>query len=98
MRINDKEINFAYTVGAYCDICDYVAANPDVSTATAQMYKAVFMSKAYAEANGGETVTIEELRALPFPAYQDVLNEATKAEAEGTKRTVETVSKKKDTK
>ncbi len=66
MIINGREVHFAFTVGSYCDISDYVVANPDVSTATAKLYKAVFMAKAYNEAHGiDDTLTIEELRALP---------------------------------
>ena len=86
MRINGREVHFAFTVGSYCDISDYVVANPDVSTATA---------KAYNEAHGiDDNLTIEELRALPGADMVILSAEMEKAEKEGTERTVEAVEKK----
>lgn len=95
MIINGREVHFAFTVGSYCDISDYVVANPDVSTATAKLHKAVFMAKAYNEAHGiDDNLTIEELRALPGADMVILSAEMEKAEKEGTERTVEAVEKK----
>lgn len=95
MRIGEKDINFAYTIGAYCAVSDYVVANPDVSSATANIYKAVYMSQAYAKANGGDCLEgIDELTDLPVGIYAQMLAEMQEAEKRDTERTVETVEKK----
>lgn len=92
MKIHDKEIGFLWSVGAFCDYNDYVVANPEVSVATAEVYKAEFMSKAYAKANeGAEVITVEELRNLMVYELNDVRDAVKAAETEGSKRTVETV-------
>ena len=95
MIINGKERGFAYTVGAWCDINDYVVANPDVSAATANLHKAVIMNRAFNDANGiDDGLTIEELRKLPASVMFELLDEIKKAETEGSARTVETEEKK----
>lgn len=95
MKIAGKEIHFAYTIGAYCALNDYVVANPDVSAATANIHKAVFMSQAWAKNNGGDKLeTVDELADLPFNVYLELLQEMKKAEERDTARTVETVEKK----
>lgn len=95
MIINGKDRKFAYTVGAWCDINDYVVANPDVSAATANIHKAVIMNKAFNEANGiDDDLTVDELRKLPASIMFEVLDEIKKAEDEGSLRTVETEEKK----
>lgn len=96
MRINGKEIGLAYTVGAYCDINDYVVANPEVSAATANLYKAVYMNRAYNEMHGSsDSITVEELRGLTLWELEDLLNAMKEAEQAGSTRTVETEEKKR---
>lgn len=95
MIINGKDIRFAYTVGAYCDINDYVVANPDVSLATANLQKAMIMNRAYNEMHGSsDSVTIQELRQLPFGELETLLAEIKEAEEAGNKRLVEVEEKK----
>lgn len=98
MKINGKEINFEYTIGAYCDFLDYCAAHTEVSMARANLYKALYMNRAYVQAHGGDSVTIEEIMGLPKSDYDNLVAELQQAEESGSKRTVETVdnSKKKD--
>ena len=92
MKIHDKEIGFLYNVGAYCDYNDYVVAHPDVSVATAELYKAEIMSREYAKANqGAEVITVDELRSLMVYELKDVRDAVKAAEDAGSKRTVETV-------
>lgn len=92
MKIHDKEVGFLYTVGAFCDYNDYVVKNPEVSVATANLYKAEIMSRAYAQVHeGAEPVTVDELRSLMVYELQDVLEAIKAAEVEGSKRNVETV-------
>lgn len=98
MKVNGREVHFAFTVGSYCDLSDYVVANPDVSTATANLHKAVFMNRAYNQQNGiDDELTIEELRSLPGPDFALLKAELDKAEKEGAARTVEAVEKKQKT-
>ena len=92
MKIHDKEVGFLYTVGAFCDYNDYVVKNPEVSVATANLYKAELMSRAYAKVHeDAEPVTAEELRDLMVYELEDVLNAIKAAETAGSKRNVETV-------
>ena len=94
MKIHDKEVGFLYTVGAFCDYNDYVVKNPEVSVATANLYKAELMSRAYAKVHkddGAEPVTVNELRELMLYELEDVLNAVKAAETAGSKRNVETV-------
>lgn len=92
MKIHDKEIGFLYNVGAFCDYNDYVVAHPDVSVATAELYKAEIMSREYAKANqGAEVITVDELRNLMIYELKDVRDAVKAAEDAGSKRTVETV-------
>lgn len=91
MKIHDKEVGFLFTVGAFCDYNDYVVKNPEVSIATANLYKAELMSRAYSKVHeGAEPVTVEELRSLMMYELDDVLKAVKAAETEGSKRTVET--------
>lgn len=90
MKIRDKEIGFLYTVGVYCDYNDYVLANPSVSIATAGLYKAEIMSRAYAKANeGADVITVDDLRDLMVYELKDIMDAVDAAEKEGTKRLVE---------
>jgi DNA-binding MarR family transcriptional regulator len=91
MIIHDKEIGFLYTVGAFCDYNDYVVAHPDVSVATANLYKAEVMSKAYAAQHPeAQPITVSELRDLLVYELEDVVKAVNEAEKAGTTRKVET--------
>ena len=94
MRINGREIGLLYTIGAFCDYNDYLVANPEVSIARANMQKAVIMSKAYCEVNGGEPLTLEEVKKLPVYVIDELFPAIQAAEKAGTERTVETQEKK----
>ena len=95
MVINGKEINFEYTIGAFCDFSDYCAANPEVSLIRANIYKAVAMNKAYCEIHGGEAITIEEIMKMPQSDYMKLMEAVREAEKAGERRTVETRNTKK---
>lgn len=95
MKINGREVGFLYTVGVFCDINDYVVANPDVSAATAELEKAVFMNRAYNQVHGIEDgLTVEELRACPLYVLAELREAMKKAEEEGLQRSVEAQEKK----
>lgn len=91
MIIHDKEIGFLYTVGAFCDYNDYVVAHQDVSIATANLYKAEAMSRAYAKQHPeADVITVDELRDLTVYEFNDVVEAIKQAEEAGTTRKVET--------
>lgn len=98
MTINGKEINFEYTIGAFCDFSDFCAANPEVSMVRANIYKAIAMNKAYCEIHGGEAITIDEIMKMPQSDYMKLMEAVREAEKAGEKRSVETRdnTKKKD--
>lgn len=96
MKINGREVGFAFTIGSYCDISDYVVKNPDVSSATARLHKAVFMNRAYNELNEIDEpeLTVDELRKLPGHVMVNLISEMDAVEEEDKKRTVVAVEKK----
>lgn len=97
MKINGKEINFALSIGAYCDFNDWCVANSEKSIARANVYKALCMNRAYAQAHeGADTITEEELMNLPQYMYTALLDELKKAEDEGNRRSVQSVEKKQN--
>lgn len=98
MKINDKEVGFLWSVGAFCDYNDYLVANPEVSIARANIKKAVLMNKAYCEVYGGEPLTEAELTSQPVYVIDELFPAIKKAEEEGTVRTVETQEKKEQAK
>lgn len=99
MTIKGKEIGFLFNVGAFCDYADWCVANSKASTASAELVKAEYMSRAYAEVNGTKDyITVKELRTLMPYELADVMDEANKAEQAGRERQIETeeTPKKKD--
>lgn len=91
MEINGREVGFAWTVGAYCDYSDYVAAHEKVSVARANVRQALAMNKAYNELNDIKTgaLTEKELLKLPFSALTKIQKEMEKVMAEDSKTTVD---------
>lgn len=97
MIINGKEINFEYTIGAFCDYSDYCVENPDVSLTRAAMHKALAMNRAYAQAHeGAETISIDEIMSLPYSKFAELMAEIKQAENAGSARSVESVEKKQN--
>ena len=95
MKVNDREVGFVWTVGAFCDYNDYVVANSGVSVARANVEKAAAMSREYSRIHAGtKPLTVEEINALPVYVMAEILAEVEKAETEGSVRTVETEEKK----
>lgn len=92
MKINDREVRFAYTTGAHCDFSDWVVTHQDSSGAHAQVVKAVMMHKAFLEMTGDKTtpaLTEKEVRGLPLYEFKQLIEEMKAAEARDSERTVE---------
>lgn len=98
MKINNREVGFLWSVGAFCDYNDFLVANPDVSIARANIKKAVLMNKAYCEANGGEPITEKDLASQPVYVIDELFPAIKAAEEAGSVRTVETQEKKEQAK
>lgn len=91
MQIKGKEIGFLYTVGAFCDYADWCVANAKASTASAELVKAEYMSRAYAEANGTkDIITVKELRSIMPYELTEIMAEVAKAEKAGRERQIDT--------
>lgn len=93
MQINGRDVNFLYTVGAYCDYSDWLVSlgTKGASAARGIIRLAVAMNKAYNEVNDvqGDPVTVRELESLPAYVFEELREEVEKAEQEGKKRSVE---------
>ena len=92
MKINDREVCFAYTTGAHCDFSDWVVTHQDSSAAHAQIVKACIMHRAFLEMTGDKTtsaLTEKEVRNLPVYEFKAMLEEIKVAEARDSERTVE---------
>lgn len=98
MTINGKEIYFKNTIGSHCDFMDYCAAHPEVSMARANIYKALFMNRAFVASNpDADKMDIAEVMDLPGAEYERLVEELKAAEDESNQQTVETVPAKKKT-
>ena len=91
MKINNREVMFAYSIGAHCDFSDWVVTHQDSSGARAQVVKAVMMHKAYLDQTGEkvEPLTEKEVRGLPVYVLKEMIEEMKAAEARDSERTVE---------
>ena len=91
LEINGREIGLTYTVGAHCEFQDWIVKRgKDVSADHGVVQKALIMSKAYCEKNGGSPLTYEEVKDLPFYVLLELAEAVAKQEAKDSERTVET--------
>ena len=97
MVINGKEYGFFYSVWAYCEFNDWVVKNPKASLASAMIQRAVIMSKAYADVNGGGPVlNAKEIMNLPKYVFDEIIAETDRAEKRDSERTVESAPSAKN--
>lgn len=89
MIINGKEYKFFYSVWAHCELNDWIVKNPNSSYASAMVQKALIMSKAYADTNGGPVLSAKELMKLPKVVFDELVAEMDAAEKRDSERTVE---------
>lgn len=95
MKINGKDINFRYTIGAKCDYSDFCILHPNMSKDAGLLHLAVMMNQAYNKANGTtDEITVDELRDLDGYMQSEIEMELNKAIEAGSKRNVEVVEKK----
>ena len=90
-EINGREIGLAYTVKAHCDFTDWIVKHgQDVSADHALAQKAIIMSQAYCDKNGGKPLTLEELKDQPFYVLKELGEAVDEQELKDSERTVET--------
>jgi len=96
LNINGKEYGLLYTVWAHCEFNDWVVKNGERSYVSAIIQKAVIMSKAYCDVNGGTSLNPKELMTLPKYVFDEIavaIEEQEKADSERTVETKEVKSK-----
>lgn len=96
MIINGKEYGFFYSVWAHCEFNDWVVKNPKASLASAMIQRAVIMSKAYADANGGPVLSAKDVLNLPKYVFDELIAETDAAEKRDSERTVESAPSAKN--
>ena len=96
MIINGKEYGFFYSVWAHCEFNDWVVKNPTASVASAMIQRAVFMSKAYADAHGGPVLSAKDVLNLPKYVFDELIAETDAAEKRDSERTVESAPSAKN--
>lgn len=93
LMINGREVGLMYTIGVHLDYSDFLIKNENISTAEAIIEKAVLMNAAYLAANGIQNIsplTREELRALKFYQFKEILDAVKEAENRDTQIQIHT--------
>lgn len=101
MIINNREVSFFYTLGASFEYAKLAKANPDLTVDQGNAELAVILNKAWHKAHpedkSGE-LTMEELEALPYGVYSELVKEVVIAVKRDSETTVETDTKRKNAK
>jgi len=95
MRVGEKEVGFKMNVGVLCDYNDWCAGNEKASLFSAGLVKVEYMTRAYSAKNGGDFLTVAELRELEPWELDDILKAAREEEKRSSKRQVETAEEPK---
>lgn len=92
MKVNGREIGFAWTAGAYVDYNDWIVRNSNSSVVRARVQRVIIMNEEYNRIHNdsAKALTVEEIRGLPVYELEDLFAETDRiVEADG-KRQVET--------
>ena len=92
MRINDREVGFAWTTGAYVDYNDWVVKNMNSSSIRARVQRAVIMNEEYIRIHkdGTKPLTVGEIRDLPVYVTEELFALTEEIVKRDSKREVET--------
>lgn len=101
--LNGRELRFFYSVGARCDISEWIIKHGGVHQVSADLltvFQAVAMNRAYIVANktGEKPVTEEELRNLPAAEFAKLAEAVDKQTRIDSGLTVEVEEVKKNEK
>ena len=88
-EVNGREIGLFYSVWAHCEYNDWIVKNQNTSVVRAIIQKAVIMSKAYCDVNGGKPLDPKEIMSLPEYVFEDLVDAVTEQEKTDCERTVE---------
>ena len=96
MRINGKEYNLFYSIGAHVAYDNWVITNPKASFTEGVLMKFTFMIAAYNNAHGikQDPPTRDELAVLPNSIFEEIFQNVTACEKADTERKVEAEPKK----
>lgn len=91
MKINNREVGFAWTTGAFVDYNDWIVRNTSASVTRAKVQRAVIMNAEYNRVNKveGPVLTIDEIRDLPVYVMEDLFAETDAIVDRDSKRQVE---------
>lgn len=102
-RLDDRELHFFYSVGARCDISEWIIKHGGLNHVSADLltvFQAVAMNRAYIAAHktGEKPVTEEELRNLPAVEFAKLSEAVDKQTRLDSGLTVEVTEIKKNEK
>ena len=89
LEINGRKIGLYYSVWAHCEFNDWVVKNAERSYVSAIVQKAVIMSKAYCDKEGGKPLTAKEILGLPEYIFEELAQAVMDQEKADSTRTVE---------
>lgn len=96
MRINNREVQFAWNTGAFVDYNDWIVRNTSASVTRAKVQRAVIMNAEYNRIHKveGPVLTIDEIRDLPVYVMEELFAETDAVVERDSKRQVETAEAK----
>ena len=97
MKINGKEYNLFYSIGAHVDFDNWAVSHPKASYTEGVMIKFELMVKAYNNAHGiknNDPPSKDELATLPNSLFEEIMTEVLECEKRDTERKVEAEPKK----
>lgn len=91
MKINGKEYNLFYSIGAHVAYDSWVVQHPKASFTEGVLMKFTFMVAAYNQAHGlkQEPPTKDQLSVLPNSVFEEIFAAVTECEKADTERKVE---------
>lgn len=93
MKINGREIGLFYSVGAHCELDDFIVQHPNISETHVRVQEAVILNHAYHLAHPEDKtapLTTEEILSLPNAVLDNLVREVAQKELEDSGLTVET--------
>ena len=93
MIINDREVGFAWTTGAYVDYNDWIVRNTSASVTRARIERAAIMNAEYNRIHkdaATKPLTVAEIRDLPVYVTEELFKATDEVVEREGKREVET--------
>lgn len=97
MKINGKEYNLFYSIGAHVEFDNWALAHQKTSYTEGVIQKFILMILAYNDANGitdNDPPTKEEIAKLPNSVFSEIMEAVNACEKADTERKVEVEAKK----